>query len=81
MGVDVRCPACHTHTRVPPDAVGRNIRCKKCHHPFIAKTGDGSAVKLPPDPESKKRLFLFLAAGLFVLLVAILIILRVTGVF
>lgn len=80
MGVDVRCPACHAHTRVPPDAVGRNIRCRKCNKPFRADP-EGAAPKPPGNPQPKKRLLLFVAIGLFVLLIVLLIILRVTGVF
>jgi hypothetical protein len=78
MGVDVRCPACHAHSRVPDEAVGRNIRCKECHHPFCAQPGGAN---VPAGPRAKKKLLLWIAAGVFVLLVVLLIILRVSGVF
>ncbi len=81
MGVDVRCPACHAHVRVPDDALGRNIRCKKCSHPFLAQSAQGVGAKPVASQRPGNRRLLFLAAGLFVLLVLVLIILRVAGVF
>jgi predicted Zn finger-like uncharacterized protein len=80
MGVDVRCPACHAHTRVPDDALGRNIRCKKCHHAFLAKSAQGVGAKPAAGRPKDNRLFLFIGAGLFVLVVVVLIILRVMDV-
>jgi len=80
MGVDVRCPACHAHVRVPDDALGRNIRCKKCSHAFLAQSAQGIGAKPGAEKPKDNRLLLFIAAGLFVLLVVVLIILRVSGV-
>jgi predicted Zn finger-like uncharacterized protein len=80
MGVDVRCPACRAHTRVPDDALGRNIRCKKCNYAFLAKSAQGVGAKPAKDRPKDNRLFLFIAAGLFVLLVVLLIVLHLTGV-
>lgn len=80
MGFDVRCPACHAHTRVPPEALGRNIRCKKCSHAFLAHSAQGVAKRPPLDEKARSRLLLFVGAGLFVLVVVLLIVLRATGV-
>jgi predicted Zn finger-like uncharacterized protein len=76
MGVDVRCPACHAHTRVPDEAVGRNIRCKECHHPFRAEKA-GAA---PKATGNKNRRLTYILVAAFVLLVILALILHFTGV-
>jgi predicted Zn finger-like uncharacterized protein len=80
MGVDVRCPACHSHTRIPDNALGRNIRCKKCNYAFLAKSGQGVEIRPSTGKSKDNRLLLYILTAAFVILVIVLITLRLTGV-
>jgi hypothetical protein len=52
--LDVTCPNCEKAMRVPPEAVGKRIRCKACSHVFtVADAGAAKAAKPLPDDFKK----------------------------
>jgi uncharacterized protein YkwD len=38
MMVDIACPACAAAYKVPDTILGKNLKCKACQTPFVAKT-------------------------------------------
>ena len=49
MAVQLACPVCKQQLQVPDTALGKNVRCQKCKHVFVAADPVIEAIAIAPE--------------------------------